>query len=121
MTPEGVNVKHSDKVWIGGEWRAASTGSMSELVSPNTEQVIGSVAEAGEADMDAAVAAAREAFDHGPWGRMSPAERFPYMKAMADHLETRVSVQMSAKRGKMTVEFADLADLERIYRRITDV
>ncbi len=90
MTPQGVNVKHSDKVWIGGEWITASTGAMIELVSPNTEQVIGSVAEAGDADMDLAVAAGRHAFDHGPWGRMSPAERFPYLKAMADHLDTRV-------------------------------
>jgi aldehyde dehydrogenase (NAD+) len=90
MTPEGVNVQHSDKVWIGGEWHAAHSGRMIELVSPNTEQVIGSVAEADEADMDAAVAAAREAFDNGPWGRMGPAERLPYLKAMADHLEKRI-------------------------------
>jgi aldehyde dehydrogenase (NAD+) len=90
MTPEGVNVKHSDKVWIGGEWRAAHSGRMIELVSPNSEQVIGSVAEADEADMDAAVAAAREAFDNGPWGRMGPAERLPYLKKIADHLEARI-------------------------------
>ncbi len=91
MTPQGVNVKHSNKVWIGGEWRAAHSGREIELISPNTEQVIGSVAEADEADMDAAVAAAREAFDHGPWGRMTPAERLPYLKAMADHLEPRIA------------------------------
>jgi aldehyde dehydrogenase (NAD+) len=90
MSPEGVNVQHSDKVWIGGEWASAHSGRMIELVSPNTEQVIGSVAEADEADMDAAVAAAREAFDNGPWGRMGPAERLPYLKAMADHLEKRI-------------------------------
>jgi aldehyde dehydrogenase (NAD+) len=90
MTPDGVNVKHSDKVWIGGEWRSSHSGRMIELVSPNTEQVIGSVAEADEADMDAAVAAAREAFDNGPWGRMGPAERLPYLKKMADHLEARI-------------------------------
>jgi aldehyde dehydrogenase (NAD+) len=90
MTPEGVNVQHSDKVWIGGEWQSAHSGRMIELVSPNTEAVIGSVAEADEADMDAAVAAARDAFDTGPWGRMGPAERLPYLKAMADHLEKRI-------------------------------
>ncbi len=37
---------------------------------------------------------------------------------LSDHLDTRVGVQMSAKRGRVTIEFADLADLERIYRRI---
>ncbi len=39
---------------------------------------------------------------------------------LADHLQTRVAVQMSAKRGKVTIDFADLEDLERIYRRIAD-
>ena len=39
---------------------------------------------------------------------------------MADHLDTRVSITMSAKRGKVLIEFANLEDLERIYRRIID-
>jgi len=91
MTPEGVNVKHSDKIWVGGIWTSAQSGRMIELVSPNSEAVIGSVAEANEADMDAAVAAARDAFDIGPWGRMGPKERLPYLTKMADHLETRIA------------------------------
>ena len=66
MTPTGVNVAHPDKVYIGGQWRAAHSGRSIEIVSPNTEQVVAVVAEADEADMDAAVAAARDAFDHGP-------------------------------------------------------
>jgi ParB family chromosome partitioning protein len=37
---------------------------------------------------------------------------------LADHLDTRVGVQMGARRGKVTIEFADLEDLERVYRRI---
>ena len=37
---------------------------------------------------------------------------------LADQLDTRVGVQMGAKRGKVTIEFADLEDLERIYRQI---
>ncbi len=89
MSPEGVNVRHSDKLWINGEWVAAHSGRMIELVSPNTEQVIGSVAEADEVDMDAAVAAAREAFDNGPWARMSPAERILILKRMSAHLHGR--------------------------------
>ena len=52
--------------------------------------------------------------------RLRPPGLLELEELLADHLETRVSVQMSAKRGKMTVEFADLADLERIYRRITE-
>src|SRR5579863_1995736 len=89
MTPEGVNVRYSDKVWIGGAWVAPHSGRMIELVSPDTEQVVGTVAEADETDMDAAAAAARIAFDTGPWTRMGPAERLAILKRMAAHLHTR--------------------------------
>lgn len=89
MSPEGINIRHTDRLWIGGEWVAARSGRTIDLVSPNSEQVIGSVAEADEADMDAAVAAARDAFDHGPWGRMVPAERVAILKAMSAHLHAR--------------------------------
>ncbi len=89
LNPEGVFVKHPDKVWIGGEWRAAHSGRTIELVSPNTEQVVGAVAEADEADMDAAVAAAREAFDRGPWPRMSVGERNEIMRKITAHLRSR--------------------------------
>jgi ParB family transcriptional regulator, chromosome partitioning protein len=40
---------------------------------------------------------------------------------LADHLDTRVAVSMAGKRGKILVEFADLDDLERIYRRMTEI
>jgi acyl-CoA reductase-like NAD-dependent aldehyde dehydrogenase len=89
MTPDGVNIRSTDKLWIGGQWVAAHSGRVIELVSPNTEQVIGSVAEAAEADMDAAVAAARAAFDHGPWTQITPAQRTVFLKSMAAHLHAR--------------------------------
>lgn len=89
MSPEGVDVRNSESVWIGGEWRAPHSGRLIELVSPNTEQVIGSVAEADEADMDAAVEAARAAFDSGPWSRTPKAERLALLARMADHLAVR--------------------------------
>jgi acyl-CoA reductase-like NAD-dependent aldehyde dehydrogenase len=89
LNPEGVHMKNPDKVWINGEWRAPHSGRMIELVSPNTEQVVGAVAEGDEADMDAAVAAAREAFDHGPWPRLSVGERNEIMKKISAHLRTR--------------------------------
>jgi aldehyde dehydrogenase (NAD+) len=68
-------MREHDRLYIGGEWVApAGTGAI-DVVSPHTEEVIGRVPEATPADMDRAVAAAREAFDHGPWPRMAPAER----------------------------------------------
>jgi aldehyde dehydrogenase (NAD+) len=89
MTPEGVTIKHPDRVYIGGHWVAAHSGRMIEIVSPNSEQVVAAVAEADEDDMDAAVVAARHAFDHGPWSRMAPSERGAAMMKMLDILRTR--------------------------------
>ena len=90
MTPEGVTIRHPDKLYIGGEWVAPTSGRQIEIVNPNSEEVVARVAEAGPDDMDRAVAAAREAFDHGPWPATPPAERAARLMAMIDHLETRV-------------------------------
>jgi acyl-CoA reductase-like NAD-dependent aldehyde dehydrogenase len=89
MTPDGVNVRHADRLWIGGEWVRAHSGRMIELVSPNTEEAIGAVAEADAEDMDAAVGKARAAFDDGPWSGVKPAERLAILKRMAQHLHGR--------------------------------
>ena len=70
-----IHIAHPDRLYIGGEWVAPKAGGSIELVSPATEQVFAKVAEAREADMDAAVAAARKAFDEGPWPRLTHAER----------------------------------------------
>ena len=60
-----------------------------EIVSPRTEEVIGRVPLATPADVDRAVAAARRAFDHGEWPRISPAERAAAMRRLADCLDRR--------------------------------
>ncbi|MCB0995573.1 MAG: ParB/RepB/Spo0J family partition protein [Acidimicrobiales bacterium] len=54
-----------------------------------------------------------------PTTRLRPPGLLELEELLADHLETRVSVQMGAKRGRVTIDFADLEDLERIYRRMT--
>ncbi|WP_336981876.1 aldehyde dehydrogenase [Altererythrobacter fulvus] len=90
MTPQGVNVRHPDKLFIGGEWVAATSGRMIEIVNPNSEEVVARVAEAGNEDMDRAVAAARDAFDKGPWPNTSPAERGAMLNRMLDLIEPRV-------------------------------
>ncbi|MEX2555631.1 MAG: aldehyde dehydrogenase [Actinomycetota bacterium] len=64
-----------DKLFIGGKWvDPAGTGTI-DVISPHTEEVMARVPDGTEADIDRAVAAAREAFDHGPWPRMTPQER----------------------------------------------
>jgi len=90
MTPQGVSIRHADKLFIGGEWVDATSGRTIEIVNPNSEEVVAKVAEAGKDDMDRAVAAARDAFDNGPWSTTPPAERGALLSKMLDHLEPRV-------------------------------
>jgi len=54
-----------------------------------------------------------------PTTRLRPPGLLELEQLLADHLETRVNVQMGAKRGRISIDFADLEDLERIYRRMT--
>jgi len=61
--------------FIDGDWAAPASGDTIQVVSPHSEQVVATVPEGSKADIDAAVAAARRAFDSGPWPRLSPAER----------------------------------------------
>src|SRR5690606_12092932 len=58
--------------------------------SPMTEEVILRYPEAGTADIDRAVAAARHAFDEGPWPRLSSTERARYLRKIARNIEDRM-------------------------------
>src|SRR4051812_45987866 len=64
-----------DTLFIGGEWVDPATAGTIDVISPHTEELLGRVPDGTPADMDRAVAAAREAFDHGPWPRLTFAER----------------------------------------------
>lgn len=64
-----------DRLFINGAWVKSSGDGRIRVISPINEELYAEVPEANEADIDAAVAAARRAFYEGPWPRMSPAER----------------------------------------------
>ncbi|HZU47879.1 MAG TPA: aldehyde dehydrogenase [Mycobacterium sp.] len=64
-----------DKLFIGGKWTEPSTSDVIEVHCPATGEYVGKVPLAAAADVDAAVAAARKAFDTGPWPSTPPAER----------------------------------------------
>jgi aldehyde dehydrogenase (NAD+) len=85
-----------DRFYIGGEWVAPAGSATIDVISPHTEEVIGRVPDGTAADMDRAVAAARDAFDNGPWPRMAPEERAAVVGKLAE--------LYAAKLG----EFADL-------------
>ncbi len=77
-------MKSYDRLFIGGEWVEPSSSSVIDVVSPTTLEPVGRVPEAQHADIDRAVAAAREAFDHGPWPRMTHVERGAVLTKVAD-------------------------------------
>ncbi len=60
---------------IGGKWRTGEGGKSFKVISPFTNETLTTISEASAADVDAAVRAARTAFDSGPWPRMSPNQR----------------------------------------------
>jgi len=82
-------VQVNEKLYIGGEWVKPETSATIDVVSPHTEEVIGRVPDASPADMDRAVAAARNAFDEGPWPRMTPAERAEGIKRLSGAVQSR--------------------------------
>jgi len=82
--------KAPEKFFIGGKWLEPISNDRLKVVSPVTEEEILSYPEAGRADIDRAVAAARDAFDRGPWPRMEPAERAKYLRKVADLLTARL-------------------------------
>lgn len=75
--------------YIGGAWVEPAGSEVLNVVSPSTEEVVGAVPVATTVDMDRAVAAAREAFDDGPWPRMTPDERADVLARVAELLAKR--------------------------------
>ena len=111
-----VTIGGSDKLFIGGAWMDPSSDARIELVSPVTERPVGAVAAAASADVDRAVAAARQAFDEGPWPRMTAAERGPFLARLADALTARHQELSHAWTGQMgiTFPFAEVATTSSI-------
>lgn len=72
------------RLFIGGRWREAADGARAEVVDPSRGAVVTTVADAGAADVDAAVRAAREAFDGGAWSGLSGRERGRVLHRVAE-------------------------------------
>jgi aldehyde dehydrogenase (NAD+) len=79
-----------DKLFIGGEWVGPATANVIDVISPHSEELVGRVPEGSTADIDRAVALARDAFDNGPWPRMTPAERLEILQRFAGIYASRL-------------------------------
>src|SRR6266487_4588065 len=72
------------RLFIGGEWVEPASSSAIDVISPHSEELVGRVPEGTEADIDRAVAAARDAFDNGEWPRLSPEERIAAVQKFSE-------------------------------------
>ncbi len=91
-----VDVPGLDSQLIGGQWARNASAEFVDVVSPTTEEAVARVALPSVRDADLAVAAARDAFDTGPWPRLSIEERVEACARLCDGLEQRLEVMNRA-------------------------
>jgi acyl-CoA reductase-like NAD-dependent aldehyde dehydrogenase len=101
MTHPQIAVRSPRSFFIGGNWARPSSDRELSVISPITEETLLKFAEATERDVDTAVAAARTAFDEGPWPRTPPAERARMLRKVADALERRLPELANAWTGQV--------------------
>lgn len=86
-----------DRLYIGGEWIAPASSRTISVVSPSTEEFIGSVPEANDVDVDRAATAARTAFDDPlGWSRWTPGRRAESLERFAAALDARANATAAA-------------------------
>ncbi len=87
LTPDARDFATSPKqIFVGGDWREPLSGEYYEIVDPANGEELARIAQAGDADVDAAVMAARTAFETGPWPRMRPNQREEILQRLAQLL-----------------------------------
>ncbi|RZL89007.1 MAG: aldehyde dehydrogenase family protein [Variovorax sp.] len=84
--PRPPILERAGRLLIDGTWQPARSGRCFDSVNPSSGEVIAQIAQGGAEDIDAAVAAARQAFE-GPWRKTKPAERQRLLLAIADLVE----------------------------------
>jgi len=93
-------LERAGKLWINGKWKTARLGETFEVYNPATGEIIAHCASGDKSDIDAAVQAARHAFETGPWSRMTASDRGRLIWKLADLLEAHAD------------EFAELETLD---------
>jgi betaine-aldehyde dehydrogenase len=107
---------------IDGIWTDASGGTASDVLNPATGEVIEKVAEAGREEVDAAVGAARRAFDAGPWRKTTATERGELLRRTADllvrdreDLARTESLDTGKTLGEGRIDIDDVTNVFRYY------
>lgn len=95
------------ELFIGNEWRPAGSGTTIPVINPATEEVVAEVQAAGEADVDAAVQAARMCFESDAWRQLSARKRGALLSRAAELLESHldaIAVLETKQNGKPLFE-----------------
>lgn len=79
------------KHFINGQWTTPATSNTFATINPATEEVIAQIPAGNSDDINLAVEAARDAFDNGPWPKLSGVERAVYLQKMADIINRRLT------------------------------
>lgn len=110
----------SNTLYIDGKWCAAGSGKTREIRCPADNSVVGVVAEASAEDTEAAIAAARRAFDDGRWSATPAAERGDLLLRVADDIDARRDEFVRAETldtGKRPYESdIDMTDIANCFR-----
>ncbi len=104
-------MREHQRLFIGGEWvEPAGTGTI-DVISPHSEELVGRVPEGTAADIDRAVAAARDAFDNGEWPRLSPEERIAAVQKFSEVYAARIPDMAAVITEEMgsPISFSNLA------------
>jgi betaine-aldehyde dehydrogenase len=121
LLPAGASATHL----IGGEHRASATGRTRDVLDPGTGTLLASVSEADTADVDAAVRAARTAFDEGSWPRTPVHQRALVLHDVARRLEAdeeRLATLETLDTGKPLAESrVDIRDVAAVFRHFAAV
>lgn len=104
-----------DRLFIGGAWVSPQYGIRRQLISPGSGRPFMTVAEAGTEDVDCAVAAAREAFDKGPWPHMTPTERAAYFGRLAKEIVARAEALGGLQAAEMGIVYQLAVHLAPVF------
>jgi betaine-aldehyde dehydrogenase len=106
-------------MYVNGQFVPAKSGKWFPVYDPSTEEVIAEVPDASAEDVDAAVAAARQAFDSGPWSKATPQDRGRILFRLAENVRAeaaRLAELESRNCGKPIVESEfDVADVATCF------
>jgi betaine-aldehyde dehydrogenase len=120
-----ASAAHTHSIHIDGAWREAASGERRDVVDPADGAVFAQVAEGGAGDAEQAIAAARRAFDSGPWPHTPVAERAALLRRTAELLQRdrELIAQVESQDTGKTLEEGriDVDDVTAAFRYFADL